>query len=47
LEPYETYMNVVVALGVALLLITAGLGKKQLDWKRPTPLPIRRRRRKP
>ena len=47
MEPYETYMDVLVALSVALLLVTAGLGKKQLDWKRPRPLTIRGRRRKP
>jgi len=36
------------ALTVALLLIAAaGIGKKQLVWKRPRPLPIRIRRRTP
>jgi hypothetical protein len=44
---YETYTSVLVVLSVALLLIAAGLGKKQLVWKRPRPLPARSRRRKP
>jgi len=44
---YETYTSVLVVLSVALLLIAAGLGKKQLVWKRPEPLPLRSRRRKP
>jgi hypothetical protein len=44
---YETYTSVLVVLSVALLLIAAGLGKKQLVWKRPRPLPTRNRRRKP
>jgi hypothetical protein len=45
MDPYETYANALVALCVALLLITAGLTKKQLVWKRRRPLPIRIRRR--
>jgi hypothetical protein len=48
MELYEPYTNVLMALSVALLLIAAGLAKKQLVWKRPRPLPVRaRRRRKP
>lgn len=47
MEPYATYTSVLMALSVALLLIAAGLAKKQLDWKRPRPLPVRSRRRKP
>ena len=43
---YGTYTNVLTALSVGLLLIAAGLAKKQLIWKRPRPLPVRRRRRK-
>jgi hypothetical protein len=45
-EPYETYSSVTVALSVALLLIAAGVAKKQLVWKRPRPLLVRGRRRK-
>lgn len=47
MELYETYTSVLTALSVGLLLIAAGLAKKQLIWKRPRPLPGRRRRRKP
>jgi hypothetical protein len=47
MEAYETYTSVLVVLSVALLLIAAGLGKNQLVWKRPRPLPVRSRRRKP
>jgi hypothetical protein len=43
---YETYTSVLTALSVALLLIAAGLAKKQLVWKRPRQLPVRDRRRK-
>jgi hypothetical protein len=46
MELYETYTSVLTALSVALLLIAAGLAKKQLVWKRPRPLPVRGRRRK-
>lgn len=44
MEPYETYSAVLIVLTVALLLIAAGVEKKQLEWKRPRPLPIRNRR---
>ncbi|HET7128850.1 MAG TPA: hypothetical protein VFJ93_07235 [Gaiellaceae bacterium] len=47
MELYETYPSVVMAVSVALLLIAAGVAKKQLVWKRPRPLPVRSRRRKP
>jgi hypothetical protein len=47
MEPYATYTSVLVALSVALLLVASGLAKKQLVWKRPRPLPVRSRRRKP
>jgi hypothetical protein len=47
MELYETYTSVVMAVSVALLLVAAGLAKKQLVWKRPRPFPIRSRRRKP
>jgi hypothetical protein len=46
-EPYATYTSVLVALSVALLLVASGLAKKQVVWKRPRPLPVRSRRRKP
>jgi hypothetical protein len=47
MEAYETYTSVLVVLSVALLLIAAGLGKNQLVWKRPRPLLVRSRWRKP
>jgi hypothetical protein len=47
MDPYETYTSVLLALSVALLLIAAGLTKKQLVWKRRRPLPVRSRRRRP
>ena len=47
MESYETYASVVTAGSVALLLVAAGVAKKQLVWKRPRPLPVRSRRRKP
>jgi hypothetical protein len=47
MEPYETYTSVLVALSIALLLIASGLVKKQLIWRRPRPLAVRGRRRKP
>jgi hypothetical protein len=46
MDPYETYTSVVTAASVALLLITAGVAKKQLVWKVPKPLPVRSRHRK-
>jgi hypothetical protein len=42
----ETYTSVVVVLTAELLLIAAGLGTKQLVWRRPRPLPQRGRRRR-
>jgi len=47
MEPYETYTGVVTAVSIGLLLVASGLAKKQLVWKRPHPLPVRGRRRKP
>jgi hypothetical protein len=47
MEALETYTPVLAVLSAALLLIPAGLAKKQLVWKRVKPLPARRRRRKP
>jgi hypothetical protein len=46
MELYETYTSIVTAASVALLLVAAALAKKQLDWKRPAPVPIRSRCRK-
>jgi hypothetical protein len=44
-EAVETYASVLTVLGVALLLVVAGLGKKQLVWKaKPVLVPRRRRR---
>ena len=45
METFETYTSVLAVLSVALLLVAAGLAKKQLVWK-PKPLPMRRRRRR-
>jgi hypothetical protein len=47
MEALETYTSALAVLSAALLLIAAGLAKKQLAWKRVKPLPARRRRRKP
>jgi hypothetical protein len=48
MEALETYTSAVAVLSAALLLIAAGLAKKQLVWKRVKPLPpARRHRRKP
>jgi len=46
MEALETYTSAVAVLSAALLLVAAGLAKKQLVWKRPKPAPGRRRRRK-
>jgi hypothetical protein len=45
-EALETYTSVLTVLGVALLLVTGGQGKKQLVWKTRIPAPVRRRRRR-
>jgi len=44
MNAFDSYTSVLVVLSIALLLIAAGVGKKQLVWKRPRPLPVRRRR---
>jgi hypothetical protein len=41
----QQYISLLVALDAALLLILAGLAKKQLDWKRPAAQPLSRRGR--
>jgi hypothetical protein len=46
MEALETYTSALAALSAALLLIAAGLAKKQLVWKRAKPVPARRRRRR-
>jgi hypothetical protein len=45
MEAVETYSSVLAVLSAALLLVAAGLAKKQLVWKRPKAVPARRRRR--
>ena len=44
IEVYETYTSVLVVLSVALLLVTAGVGKKKLEWRRPRRVTVRSRR---
>jgi hypothetical protein len=44
MEVLEAYASALAVLSAALLLIAAGLAKKQLVWKRPKPAPARRRR---
>jgi hypothetical protein len=44
MEALETYTSAVAVLSAALLLVAAGLAKKQLVWKRVKPVPARRRR---
>jgi hypothetical protein len=43
MEALETYTSVLALLIAALLLVAAGLAKKQLVWK-AKPVPMRRRR---
>jgi hypothetical protein len=43
-EALETYTSVLAILSVALLLVAAGMAKKQLVWK-VKPVSARRRRR--
>jgi hypothetical protein len=45
MEALETYTSVLGLLSAALLLVAAGLAKKQLVWK-AKPVPLRRRRRR-
>ena len=45
MEALDTYTDVLSLLSAALLLVVAGLAKKQLVWKvKPVPLPRRRHR---
>src|ERR671925_713358 len=46
MEALENYTSVLAMLSAALLLVAAGLAKKQLSWK-AKPVPMRRRRRRP
>jgi len=46
MEVPETYTSVLVVLSAALLLVSTGLAKKQLVWKRVKVVPARRRRRR-
>jgi len=46
MDSLETYTPALAALSAALLLIASGLVKKQLVWKRPTPVRARHRRRR-
>ena len=45
MEAVETYTSVLTVFSVALLLVVAGLAKKQLVWKAKRVPPRRRRRR--
>jgi hypothetical protein len=45
MNAFDSYAPVLTVLSIALLLIAAGVGKKQLVWRRPRPLPVRRRHR--
>jgi hypothetical protein len=44
MEALETYASALTMLSAVLLLVAAGLAKKQLVWKRAKPAPARRRR---
>jgi hypothetical protein len=44
MEALETYTSALAVISAALLLVAAGLAKKQLVWKRAKPVPARRRR---
>ena len=44
MEALETYTSALIVVSAALLLVAAGLAKKQLVWKRVKPVWVRRRR---
>jgi hypothetical protein len=46
MEALEAYAPALTVLSAALLLIAAGLAKKQLVWRRTKPVPARKRRRR-
>ena len=46
MEALETYTSTLAILSAALLLVAAGVAKKQLVWKRAKPVRARRRWRR-
>jgi hypothetical protein len=46
MEALEIYTSALAVISAALLLVVAGLAKKQLVWNRAKPIPVRRRRRR-
>ena len=46
MDAFDPYAVVLAVLSVSLLLIAAGIGTRQLDWKQRRPLPVRSRRRR-
>jgi hypothetical protein len=46
MEALEVYTSALAVLSAALLLVSAGLAKKQLVWKRVKAVPARRPRRR-
>jgi len=46
MEAFDSYTSAVAVISAALLMITAGLAKKQLVWKRASPVRPRCRRRR-
>jgi hypothetical protein len=46
MEALDVYTSVLAVLSAALLLAAAGLAKKQLVWKRPVLVRVRKRRRR-
>jgi hypothetical protein len=46
MEALETYTSALALLSAALLMVVAGLAKKQLVWRRAKPVRARRRRRR-
>jgi hypothetical protein len=46
MEALETYTSALAVVSAALLLVAAGVAKKQFVWKRAKPIPARRRWRR-
>jgi hypothetical protein len=46
MEALDTYASALAVLSAALLLVVAGLAKKQLVWKQAKPVCARARRRR-
>jgi hypothetical protein len=44
MEALETYTSALIVVSAALLLVAAGLAKRQLVWKPVKPVCVRRRR---